>query len=262
MLASPILTKQQLLLNAQDVRVDFVCHAHRLFPKMNSRIMQLIDEPGNNCAPYHNAHHMMSVANAVMKVYEGVESTYRQRTIFLAAAFHDYRHSGGYFTDSFNINNAIQLFMPQIVNGAPQFAFGCMADLMYDFDTDEEGVQDILYHVVSIIRSTEFPYLSTNTIGVEPMSPLLRDMDRLSCECPDWYDQIYCRLFREMRVSRPELTFEDFCWEQVQFISTMPLYSPPLAGKWLTNAVQNARAVAAIVTSQCIESPMELVHES
>ena len=262
MLASPILTKQQLLLNAQDVRVDFVCHAHRLFPKMNSRIMQLIDEPGNNCAPYHNAHHMMSVANAVMKVYEGVESTYRQRTIFLAAAFHDYHHSGGYFTDSFNIYNALQLFMPQIVDGAPQFDLGSMDDLMYDFGTDEEGVQDILYQVVSLIRNTEFPYLSTNTIGVEPMSPLLRDMDRLSCECPDWYDQIYCRLFREQQVSNPTLTFNEFCWGQVQFVSTMPLYSSLLAGKKLVNAIKNARFVASIVDVQDFTDPMELVHES
>ena len=270
MFATPILNEIQDNDYKRQVAEEFGATVHQLFPTMAKRIIWTLSTVRNNVNPYHNVHHMMCVANSMYGAMQGVEFTrVRVQITFLAAAFHDFHHSGGLLYDQHNIVNSLQLFAPWIDHkGVLRVDLDTPENIAKDFSCGVSDVVDILNVVSNLIRYTQFPYSDAEPpYSYKEEANLLRDMDRLSCEHPDWYQQIYLGLYHEMQTTmigglERTLTFQEFCWNQVQFVSTMPLYSSRIAGRRLPNAIKNARAVAALATTRNITDPMELVNES
>lgn len=120
---------------------------------------------------YHTFRHMMAVANIMCLLLEDEDC----REGIISGLYHDYGHSLGEYTDSYNISNAIQS------------AYWCLNDYLFfrghkdernifcKFDLKSNNIFDAIFCTVYRFR-------------VEPVNELekaIRDADLLMCLCPD-----------------------------------------------------------------------------
>jgi hypothetical protein len=199
----------------------------------------------------------MSVANTVLSYLQdySIVPTYvapiqyapKFRLIFLAAAFHDFRHSGGVLPDSINIHNAISVFTPNTSEYGLLINACSLEDLSMDLGyghtnnpTNVTAVVKALGIVTDYIKDTQYPYEG----DCGEYGGLLRDLDRLSCMHPDWEVQIYDNLYNELHGDDPT-QYVNFCWKQVEFISNFHAYFIPNIKQRLEDSLHNARVIAA-----------------
>jgi hypothetical protein len=145
--------------------------------------------------PYHNWYHTMCMVNRCLDGANYHNLPYRSmRSLFVAALFHDYNHSGGEEEDSINIFRAI--------NGLKNCGV-------------TQGVY--LHEVEEIIRVTEYPYV------LEPVCiehRIIRDADLMQgFFIETWEAMIIDGLREEMQVKlKAEITRSEMCLGQIEFL--------------------------------------------
>lgn len=241
-----------------NVLAAFTHNITMLFPKTSASMLAVLSETPDN--PYHNAHHCMSVANTLLSICMGMpirvelNPCYRLKhkpskaevsQVFLAAAFHDYGHSGGLLKDAYNISVACELFTPRRVNKFVAINLCDIQGLMIDLGLHRlDYVYKALDFIVECIKDTKFPYEAEPTSW---WSGLLRDVDRLSCLLPDAHEQIYKGLFYEVTTGTRQ-EYLDFCWNQVSFLQLFKAYSTSNIKQLLEPAIYSAKLIAAKAT--------------
>lgn len=160
---------------------------------------------------YHTVRHMMAVANITMLLANDLTLIEKQN-LLLAALFHDYEHSLGEATDSYNVAKSIYLSKLQIENMNTPFNY--ILGTQYNINV----IQDAIF-------CTVFPF------RVEPkneIEKILRDADLLMSLCPD-VDHFAKGLSLEIKVECSKQTMTDF-------VKGQTLYTP-LAKKWFDEQV-------------------------
>jgi hypothetical protein len=156
---------------------------------------------------YHTIRHMMAVANVSMLLAKDLTQIEKQN-LLLAALFHDYEHSLGEATDSYNVAKSIYLSKLQIENMNTPFS-SIFGSTQYNINV----IQDAIF-------CTVFPF------RVEPkneIEKILRDADLLMSLCPD-VDHFAKGLSLEIKVECSKQTMTDF-------VKGQTLYTP-LAKEW------------------------------
>jgi len=160
--------------------------------------------------PYHNAYHAWCM---VLNCYEAARyyhlSDTSQRSLLLAALFHDYGHSGGYLDDRSNVNIARKGLRQAIIklctccNG-----FGMLSRVMGDGSNDDEPCPDCIVPpievnlAIDLIEVTKYPY------EVEPktlLEQIIRDADLMQVyeRSAKKIGEQYLGLYHEIKINRP-----------------------------------------------------------
>ena len=137
----------------------------------------------NNTAqslPYHNFSHSLWVANYAQMIYTHETNKKAPKELIIAALFHDFDHSGGFFKDDLeNIFRAVRGYI-------------IWADSHREFDETFDN------KVINLIRQTQYPHLAPAT-SFE--AACLRDADLLQ-NCNDTlfanFTGIKQEMFREI----------------------------------------------------------------
>jgi hypothetical protein len=126
----------------------------------------LLEKNTANRAPYHNLYHTLCVMkNAYMIAGAEAVSDEDERTLCVAALFHDFDHSAGKLKDVENVKNAISNF------------------LEYSQESPEVNEK-----IVDIIKATEYPYVIEDS-KLNHLQKIIRDADLLQI-CADNYLQM------------------------------------------------------------------------
>ena len=120
---------------------------------------------------YHTFRHMMAVANIMCLLLDDNEC----KEGIITGLYHDYGHSLGEYTDSYNIANAIQSVS------------WCLSDYLFFKDSKDERN---IFCKYDLNRNSIFDaiFCTVYRFRVEPTNALekaIRDADLLMCLCPD-----------------------------------------------------------------------------
>lgn len=199
---------------------------------LNDVIPYLLANNDANLLPYHNFNHLMTIVKwcGRMSSYYPLNAVQR-RGLILAAAFHDFNHSGGHSTDISNITMAL---------------IG-----LTDFSCKFSIPNDVYDIAVDCIRVTEFPFRHTPTTLAQS---IIRDADLLQGIEPTVKYTMVNGLRREIEVSlgRP-MTEVEFCERNIMFRSSLMFYTTyaqevnnatnPTIEKYFTDIIFNNVAV-------------------
>lgn len=142
----------------------------------------VVEQNSSNRGPYHHLNHMMRVmgyANLGAQ-YHKLNSIDRLE-LLVACIFHDYNHSLGLYSDSYNVSYAVK--------GVKTW---------YKHQEDVHGLIDI-NKVVEIIEATEYPYVIPS-IELNLSQMIIRDSDLMSILDPDWINCNILGLMTEMKI--------------------------------------------------------------
>lgn len=156
------------------------------------------DENWSNELPYHNLHHTHClIINCAEGAAEMQLPPQKWRVLLLAAAFHDFGHSGGREKDHQNIKVAIA--------GFEAFA---SANRIFD---------DCLTEVIQVIESTEFPPVNQ---AVTLSEKIIRDADMMQIYMPGWHEQILEGLRKEIEIATgKQMSLAEMVRLQVKFMA-------------------------------------------
>jgi hypothetical protein len=165
---------------------------------------QLLDPYGyvaernpSNAFPYHNLHHTRCVLLNCADGADQMELPFEERrTLYLAALFHDFGHSGGRQKDAQNVGVAI--------------------DALRAYCTKARFLDDCLDAATRIIESTEFPPLAD---PVTLSEKIIRDADMMQIYMPRWREQIFGGLRNELEVATgKEISHSNMVRLQLRFM--------------------------------------------
>lgn len=140
---------------------------------------------------YHNTNHLKDVYNNVKNICSDYNLLVRTKELlFIAALFHDYKHSGGKLSDAENIKLAIK-------------GFKKYAKLRNDYFTEE----DVLF-ICKLIEATQYPHID---IEENIFTDIIRDADLLSSVDVNYLD-VMRNLSKELKI-----TFLEFIPMQLKF---------------------------------------------
>jgi len=140
----------------------------------------------SNNAPYHHFHHMICVTKWAMILAEDegiAEGTTIWYELMLACMFHDINHSMGELPDKVNVSEAVAQFLG-------------FYDSHLKFRSDYP-ISDTA--VTYIIRATEYPYVIDDS-ELSKCQAIIRDADLLVSLEPDWFQNAFLGLMKEMKV--------------------------------------------------------------
>lgn len=162
-------------------------------------------------APYHGAFHEAAMVTLVFEASKFFNLRADvTRNLVLAAAFHDYDHTGGNSTDDVNISRAVA---------------GVSAALKNIVGT--EDLDDVTASVIELIKCTQYPYVA-EPIGL--LQGIMRDADLMMPYLPiDDAVWLFRGLKREMEISRGPILMSDFADGVLDFYSKV---------KWHTSWAQ------------------------
>lgn len=168
--------------------------------------------------PYHDWYHTCCVVEGTIQGlryslrHDLLESDDRQAKInsaILAAAFHDIGHTGVKDPDIVNISRSIMI--------AHRF--------LTDFGLDLPGGPEnrlIVPFILETLQATQYPFAR------EPLNhyqAVLRDADLLQILEPTWFDDLYINMYQEFLEGSPQLSFDQFCLNERDFIKKAKFYS-------------------------------------
>lgn len=140
----------------------------------------------SNNAPYHHFHHMICVTKwaMILAKEEGIEDRLASwYELMLACMFHDIDHSMGELPDSKNVSMAVAQFLG---------FYDSHLQFRSDYPINEAAVTDI-------IKATEYPYVIEDS-DLSKRQAIIRDADLLVSLEPDWFQNAFLGLMKEMKV--------------------------------------------------------------
>ena len=155
-------------------------------PILSIAFKYVVGNNTSNYAPYHHFHHMICVTKwaKVLATEEGIEEgTSSWYELMLACMFHDINHSMGNLPDDKNVENAIETYR--------QFH---VSNISFRSDVPIYGNT-----VMDIIKATQYPY-SIADEDLNICQSIIRDADLLVSLEPDWFQNAFLGLMKEMKV--------------------------------------------------------------
>lgn len=154
--------------------------------------------------PYHNTNHCLQVAETALMLYTSDltdQSRNNSAELYVAAAFHDFNHSGGAEVDSVNIKRAIRE----------------VANYISIVSTPVD-----LKMVADIIRCTEFPFV------YEPVTleqKCIRDADLIYVMSTDYISEAV-RLHAELSIAgKTEMSLKQFLQRNADFYKSVVMFT-------------------------------------
>lgn len=211
-------TYQNNFLQVYDAASDLIHGAGDLMEWLN-------DETKNTSidAPYHNLFHTLCM---IVNCNEGyisnidVDADYdyiTQRTITIAAAFHDFAHSAGAQDDDWNIATALYWVERFFDEQAKKYEHD-------DFFQNRNN----LTKIKQLISVTRYPFIH------EPQTleeKIIRDSDLLQCYEDAWFEHVIQGLQQEFAVKGRFIDTKEFLRLQVEFLKNAKFYT----NKWFEN---------------------------
>lgn len=251
-----------------------------LFPMTSNAWLKDLDHEYENS--YHNMIHSLTTCLRTLNLsYSLIPAlpTIELQALVIAALYHDYNHSGGRLSEDVNIHRASGLFTPKIAKADAVFPFlkfidrtDLLCDISLHKPTTSKATKDLIRFselVRQAIMYTRFPYNENNFDNLPRIAEVLRDVDRLSVLDNTWWEQIYVGLYSEIcdqqrLKSLPQekrTTFEQFCQQQVEFLSNFRYYSELGEREEVRNLVRMKIDLAnrALTTVKSINNYIEAV---
>lgn len=182
------------------------------------RIHACFEETSND-RPYHDWYHTCCVVEGTiqglryhLKADLGSLSETQQKEVnstIVAAAFHDAGHTGVKEPDIVNVSRSIMIASHFLTNSG-----------IHDASADSVTVD--LPFVLETLQSTQYPFKR------EPLNEyqaIIRDADLLQILEPTWFEDIYCNMYQEFLEGNPTLDFEEFCRNEMAFMTNAKFYS-------------------------------------
>lgn len=182
--------------------------SHGLSATLLDAVMNSVDRDNPSVeAPYHGSIHVGAMVTAVHEALcwyrSACDDALQNRSLIIAAAFHDYDHTGGREKDYFNIQRAVHGF-----NAWHQKRMSHVIVHGHEYDS---GL------VSELIHSTEFPYPWK---AKNLMQGILRDADLMMPYLEDEYRlPLFLGLYTEQRIRDPLMSKMDYVDNVLKFNS-------------------------------------------
>ena len=212
-------------------------------------VKYILEHNKSQALPYHNFNHALWVMVNAYEIYQGSKSPDDidcPKEVLLAALFHDFDHSGGFFRDdSHNINDALRGFM----------------SWQMEYNTGQERSNtdywEMTLNAESLILETEFPhgkFIYENYINEYGISNDTRDNDHYrlmanSLRDADLFQNLNDTLLGNMVGIKQELwkhlDWSEYIDKSIEFLGTLSYktkYGQEIGTPLLQEAIQKLKA--------------------
>lgn len=198
------------------------------------RIHESFEEASND-RPYHDWYHTCCVIEGTIRGLryhlkvdlDGLNAAEQREvnSVVIAAAFHDAGHTGVKDPDIVNVSRSIIIASRFLTEGGI-------------LDTSGESINVDLPLALETLQSTQYPFKR------EPLNEyqaIVRDADLLQILEPTWFEDIYFNMYQEFLEGNPTLDFEEFCKNELAFLSNAKFYSA-----WFHDEIQDEFSKSAL----------------
>lgn len=177
-------------------------------PNIHNYFIWYINHCTSLTLPYHNLSHTLKMMYLIIDMYERsnkLGNSYGHQLeptdlyiLLTSALFHDYNHSGGRFSDTINVQNAIT----------------GLRECMHTYLEDSENTEIVIEQCVDVIKGTEFPYVIPDD-ELTMHQRILRECDLLVAFFDDYITHNIFGLAEEMKGSQ---NISEFIAKQIEFM--------------------------------------------